>query len=246
MNADQTQPPGPDLTKGIDTTLLADGAMLLGHIGQDPVILARSGGEVFAIGATCTHYGGPLVEGLLVGDKVRCPWHHACFSLRTGEAVHAPALNPVACWSVETIDGETFCSRPPCIAIASGATVFRRHTCIDCHAGRWCSCGSRVGNTAARGIQRGYYSAQRGLGGTLRSAKYVKGFPRRHRKRGMDSVAGFGVLSGKRCRPPAWRTRNRDRYQRGLGADRRWATTYGSLSPASPKRRTASNFAPPC
>lgn len=108
MNADQTQPSGPDLTKGIDAALLADGTMLLGHIGQDPVILARSGGEVFAIGATCTHYGGPLAQGLLVGDTVRCPWHHACFSMRTGEAVRAPALNPVACWSVETIDGRHF------------------------------------------------------------------------------------------------------------------------------------------
>jgi len=108
MNADQTQPSGPDLTKGIDAALLADGATLLGHIGQDPVILARSGGEVCAIGATCTHYGGPLAEGLLVGDTVRCPWHHACFSMRTGEAVRAPALNPVACWSVETIDGRHF------------------------------------------------------------------------------------------------------------------------------------------
>jgi 3-phenylpropionate/trans-cinnamate dioxygenase ferredoxin reductase subunit len=70
--------------------------------------LARSGGEVFATGATCTHYGGPLVEGLLVSDTVRCPWHHACFSLRTGEVVRAPALNPVTCWSVETIDGRYF------------------------------------------------------------------------------------------------------------------------------------------
>jgi nitrite reductase/ring-hydroxylating ferredoxin subunit len=112
MNADQTQPSGPDLTKGIDAALLADGAMLLGHIGQDPVILARSGGKVFAIGATCTHYGGPLSEGLLVGDTVRCPWHHACFSMRTGEALRAPALNPVACWSVETIDARHFARGP--------------------------------------------------------------------------------------------------------------------------------------
>ena len=85
---------GPRSHQGIDAALLADGAMLLGHIGQDPVILTRSGGEVFAIGATCTHYGGPLAEGLLVGDTVRCPWHHACFSMRTGEAVRAPGVEP--------------------------------------------------------------------------------------------------------------------------------------------------------
>jgi len=106
MNAQPTEPAGPDLTKGVDVGQLDDGAMLLGHVGEDAVLLARSAGEVFAVGATCTHYGGPLAEGLLVGDTVRCPWHHACFSLRTGEAVRAPALNPVTWWTVETIDGK--------------------------------------------------------------------------------------------------------------------------------------------
>jgi NADPH-dependent 2,4-dienoyl-CoA reductase/sulfur reductase-like enzyme/nitrite reductase/ring-hydroxylating ferredoxin subunit len=65
------------------------------------VLLARVDDEYLAIGATCTHYGGPLAEGVLVGDTVRCPWHHACFSLRSGQALRAPALNPVACWHVE-------------------------------------------------------------------------------------------------------------------------------------------------
>ena len=97
---------GPDLTKGVSFSEIgaaggAPSGCLLGHAGGEPVLLARVGDEVFAIAAQCTHYGGPLAEGLLVGDTVRCPWHHACFSLRTGEALRAPALNPVARYRVE-------------------------------------------------------------------------------------------------------------------------------------------------
>ena len=101
----QTELSGPDLGAGIDATRLAAGDKLLGHANGEPVLLARVGDEYFAIGATCTHYGGPLAEGMIVGDTVRCPWHHACFSLRTGEALRAPALNPVACWTVERRGG---------------------------------------------------------------------------------------------------------------------------------------------
>lgn len=100
--------PGPDLTRGIPAADLGDGRMLAGHVGEEAVLLARRGGEIFAIGATCTHYNGPLGEGLMVDDTVRCPWHHACFSLRTGEALRAPALSPVACWVVEQLDGKLY------------------------------------------------------------------------------------------------------------------------------------------
>jgi NADPH-dependent 2,4-dienoyl-CoA reductase/sulfur reductase-like enzyme/nitrite reductase/ring-hydroxylating ferredoxin subunit len=108
MAASQSTPVGPDLTRGIPASDLLEGRMLTGHIGEAAVLLARSGGEVFAIGAKCTHYGGPLAEGLMVGDTVRCPWHHACFSLRTGEALHAPAFSPVSCWAIEQRDGRIF------------------------------------------------------------------------------------------------------------------------------------------
>src|ERR1700720_3265337 len=103
MATEQPKPKGPDLARGIALSHVADGGMLGGHVGQDAVLLARRGDEFFAIGATCSHYGGPLAEGLIVGDTVRCPWHHACFSLRTGQALHAPALDPVACWRVERL-----------------------------------------------------------------------------------------------------------------------------------------------
>ena len=94
---------GPDHSLGIKLTDLPDGGMLAGHVGAEGVLLARRGEEFFAIGARCPHYGGPLAEGLLVGETVRCPWHHACFSLRSGEALRAPAFDAVPRWRVERI-----------------------------------------------------------------------------------------------------------------------------------------------
>src|SRR5690606_38832783 len=95
---------GPDLAAGIPLDGLADGGKLVGHVGDDEVLVVRRGDEVFAVGALCTHYHGPLGKGLVVEDTVRCPWHHACFDLRTGEALGAPAFSPLACWSVEQRD----------------------------------------------------------------------------------------------------------------------------------------------
>jgi len=103
--SDSAQPAGPDLAQGIPLSDLRDGSMVLGHVGSEAVLIARRGNDLFAVGATCTHWGGPLAEGLLVDDTVRCPWHHACFSLRTGEPLRAPALDPIARWSVDVRDG---------------------------------------------------------------------------------------------------------------------------------------------
>ena len=108
MADDQAKPSGPDLAAGIAFSELADGGMVAGHVGEEQVLLVRVGKEVFATAAHCSHYHGPLAEGLVVGDTVRCPWHHACFSLRTGEALRAPALSPIDCWSVEQRDGKVF------------------------------------------------------------------------------------------------------------------------------------------
>ena len=108
MAEQDAKPSGPDLSQGVAFTEIADGAMLLGHVGDEQVLLARQGAELFAVGAQCSHYHGPLAEGLLVGDTVRCPWHHACFSLRTGEALAAPPLSPIDCRSVEQRDGKVF------------------------------------------------------------------------------------------------------------------------------------------
>ncbi|MDN7524118.1 MULTISPECIES: FAD-dependent oxidoreductase [Burkholderia] len=95
----------PDLTQGIALDDLADGAMIEGHVGDAAVLLVRRADELFAVGAQCPHYGGPLAQGLLVGDTIRCPWHHAAFCLRTGEMERAPALDGLPCWRVERRDG---------------------------------------------------------------------------------------------------------------------------------------------
>src|SRR5437667_4725587 len=102
MTEDPNKPAGPDLAQGIAATDLPDGAKLVGHVGGEAVLLLRRGAEIFAVGAHCTHYQGPLAEGLVVGDSLRCPWHHARFDLRTGEALGAPAFSPLGCWSVES------------------------------------------------------------------------------------------------------------------------------------------------
>ena len=99
---------GPDLSLGTPIAGLADGAMVSGHIGDDEVVLARSGNEYFAVGARCTHYKGRLARGLIVGDTVRCPLHHACFSLRTGEALRAPAFDRISRWRVEVAGDAVF------------------------------------------------------------------------------------------------------------------------------------------
>ena len=103
--ADSADSTLPDLTVGVPVSSLSSG-MLLGRVGDADVVLVRSGDRFFAVGAHCTHYHGPLAEGLVVGDTIRCPLHHACFSLETGEALRAPALDPIGCWRVERL-GET-------------------------------------------------------------------------------------------------------------------------------------------
>src|ERR1700737_3542955 len=95
---------GPDLAAGVDDSRLKDGEPLLGHAGGEPIVLVQREGEVCAVGAVCTHYGGPLAEGIVEGDTLRCPWHHARFARRTG-APPGPGRDPIPCYRVERQDG---------------------------------------------------------------------------------------------------------------------------------------------
>ena len=126
--ATDARPEGPDFEQGIDAAELKDGEMIAGRVGDEAVLLARCGRNVFAVGGTCTHYGGQLAKGIVDGTTVRCPLHHAHFDLASGEALTAPALRSLPCWNVEqkgnrlrvtTIRAERSTANPPAEALRS-------------------------------------------------------------------------------------------------------------------------------
>src|SRR6202795_4833929 len=98
----------PDFRAGVEVGDIPDGAIVSGRVDSEEAILTRRGDAYFAVGAQCTHYHGALTLGLVVDDTVRCPLHHACFSLRSGAALRAPALDPIACWRVERVGSKVF------------------------------------------------------------------------------------------------------------------------------------------
>src|SRR5262245_19172491 len=109
MTHEHGEDSGPDLVAdGVLEGELADGAMLLGQADGETVLLARRGSEVFAVASTCTHYGGPLAEGVFEDGRFHCPWHHACFEANSGAPLRPPGLNPLAAFEVERRDGRLF------------------------------------------------------------------------------------------------------------------------------------------
>lgn len=103
--SDPIPPTGPELQDGVPASAVPEGGMLRCRVGDEPALLLRRGGEFFAVAAGCSHYGAPLADGAFIGETLRCPWHHACFDVRTGEAVGPPALRPIETWNV-VADGE--------------------------------------------------------------------------------------------------------------------------------------------
>jgi NADPH-dependent 2,4-dienoyl-CoA reductase/sulfur reductase-like enzyme/nitrite reductase/ring-hydroxylating ferredoxin subunit len=148
-----TELAGPDVALGIPLGQIPEGKLFAAHVSDKPVLLVRDGNTVYAVGATCTHYGGPLAEGLLVDGTVRCPWHHACYSLRTGEAIRAPALKPVATWSVEQRDGKVFVTSEN-DATDGAAPVRQRGNMADGPNAIVIIGGGAAGNAAAEMLRR--------------------------------------------------------------------------------------------
>jgi NADPH-dependent 2,4-dienoyl-CoA reductase/sulfur reductase-like enzyme/nitrite reductase/ring-hydroxylating ferredoxin subunit len=144
---------GPDLTQGVAISELAKGSQLVGHAGGEQVLLISSGSGIYAVGTQCTHYHGLLAEGVVVGGTVRCPLHHACFDLRTGEALRAPAIDPIARWLVELRDGKVFVGtkQTPAVKPRSGAAVGAAPGKIVIVG------GGAAGFAAAEGLRRAHY-----------------------------------------------------------------------------------------
>ena len=143
---------GPDFTNGIPLAEVPEGVTLGGHAHGEEVLLGRSKDEWFAVGAFCTHYGAPPVDGLVVENTVRCPWHHACFSLSTGEALRAPALDPIARWRVELRDGKAYVREkielPPPVPLPTAPGTPKAIVIVG---------GGAAGNAAAEMLRREGY-----------------------------------------------------------------------------------------
>ncbi len=102
----------PDLAAGLALGDIPEGQIFEARAGDEKILLWRQGDGVRAFEASCTHLGAPLAEGLVIGDTIRCPWHHACFSLRTGEALAAPAFAPLRQWPVALTGGRLTLAGP--------------------------------------------------------------------------------------------------------------------------------------
>jgi apoptosis-inducing factor 3 len=84
---------------------LGDGEMREVGEGERTVLLARHEGRHYALSPHCTHYGAPLVDGVLSDGRIICPWHHACFDATSGAMIEPPALDSLAAFPVR-VDGD--------------------------------------------------------------------------------------------------------------------------------------------
>jgi NADPH-dependent 2,4-dienoyl-CoA reductase/sulfur reductase-like enzyme/nitrite reductase/ring-hydroxylating ferredoxin subunit len=185
-------PAGPDLgAEGAAMADIPEGGMLAGRLGEDPVVLVRKHGVIYAMGGKCTHYGGPLGDGLFDGDLVHCPWHHACFDPETGEAVCAPAIDPVKTYAVEQRDGRVF------VGSAKTATP-RRAPISSAPASVVIVGGGAAGFAAAETLRR------EGYGGavTIVSADEVAPYDRPNLSK--DYLAGTAQSEWMPLRGPEW------------------------------------------
>ena len=178
MDAINAKPSSPDFSRGLLLADVPSSGVLSGRVGTEPVLLMRRADGLFAVSGACTHYGGPLGEGLVVGDTVRCPWHHACFDLRSGEALAAPAFNALDRWAVETEGDRVFVHRRT-------AATPARTTDVSAHPARIVIVGGGAAGFAAAEMLR-----RRGYAGCLTMLSADKAPPCDRPNLSKDYLAG--------------------------------------------------------
>jgi nitrite reductase/ring-hydroxylating ferredoxin subunit len=92
---------------------VGEGKLLGVEVAGRRVVLARLGGQVYAIGSVCTHKGGDLAKGGLEGEMVRCPLHNSGFNIKTGEAIRPPAKTAEPVYDVRVEQGRIWVSQNP-------------------------------------------------------------------------------------------------------------------------------------
>eukprot|EP00994_Dinema_validum_P009649 NODE_972_length_1194_cov_77.732751_g734_i0.p1 GENE.NODE_972_length_1194_cov_77.732751_g734_i0~~NODE_972_length_1194_cov_77.732751_g734_i0.p1 ORF type:complete len:358 (-),score=101.59 NODE_972_length_1194_cov_77.732751_g734_i0:119-1138(-) len=105
--------------------------------GDNKILLAKEKGAVFCVSHKCTHYGAPLKGGVLSNGRVRCPWHGACFNVKSGDIEDYPGVDSLSTFPVRvendrvivSLDASNF---PPAkrARVASCAVTSKEHVVI--------------------------------------------------------------------------------------------------------------------
>ena len=179
---------GPDLTKGVALSAVADGAMLLGHAHGEPVLLARRGDELFAIGAICTHYGAPARRRAARRRHGALPLASRLFQPAHRRGAARAGAEPGLVLARRAAGRHRVCSRKA-RAPRAASRLRQRPACRESVV---IVGGGAAGNAAAEMLRREGYagritmlSADRSR--ALRPAQPLEGLSRGHRARGVES-----------------------------------------------------------
>lgn len=173
---------------------LAVGTMEEVQVGAIPVLVVRTARGVQALAARCPHYGAPLAEGLLAGDRIVCPWHHACFAADTGMQLEPPADDGLARYPVRVEDGRIFVRvpddmpphAPPALASADPASDPRVFVIVGAGA---------AGSTAAWTLRAEGFRGRIVLIGADERAPYDRTFLSKELLMGVDLPAPEALRS---------------------------------------------------